>query len=103
MRSKAWLARQLPDIPHWVEARDLLLRGPCESFGLREPPSLSAVVRDPDGSIFLIGKPALSAVRAAARVEMIGGFIVALPQHARWLSEAFPDWKYSRAVLHVLL
>ncbi|WP_290650626.1 hypothetical protein [Aquisalimonas sp.] len=60
------LARMLPDLPRWVEARALLLWGRCELCGLHEAPELSFVVGDPATErIAVVGSPAVDGVVAA--------------------------------------
>ena len=103
MRSYHSVARRLPDLPRWVEVRDLLVLGCCEVFELREEPELSLVIRDPDtGTVFVVGRPAASAIRAAAGRSARGGEVVAPPEAGAWVADALPEWTRTRAILHVL-
>jgi RimJ/RimL family protein N-acetyltransferase len=102
-RSTQSIARQLPDIPRWVEARALLLSGDCEIFGLEETPKLSFAVRDPTtGSVIVVGKPSQPAVLAAVQGIMHDGSLVASDDEAGWLADALPGWTRTRAILHLL-
>jgi RimJ/RimL family protein N-acetyltransferase len=103
MRSSHSIAQGLPDLPRWVEARDLLLRGCCEIFGLQEEPELSLVLRDPvTESVFVIGTPAVTAVQAAVQQNVRDGSVIAPPEQAIWLTQALPEWTRTRAILHLL-
>ncbi len=93
------LAALLPDIPRWVEARDLLLGGRCELFGTSES---AFAVRDPDtGSVVVVGAPALEVISAATE-NVGGGNLVCLQEHAAWVSKALPGWTSTRCMIHVL-
>lgn len=101
--SLASLAGRFPDIPRWVEMRDLLLAEDCEILGLREHPELSVVVREPaTGSIFVAGMPESEAIREAIGRNAHRGEIVAGPEQVEWLQGVLPEWIYSRAILHTL-
>ncbi|HEX5830426.1 MAG TPA: GNAT family N-acetyltransferase, partial [Gemmatimonadaceae bacterium] len=96
-------ARRLPDLPRWVEARSLLLWGPCEIFGLEEEAELSAVLRDPEtGSVFVVGTPAMRHVQVAVRRNAHGGELVAPREQESRLAHAVPGWTHARAILHLL-
>lgn len=97
------LADRLPDVPRWVEARDLLRGGRCEVLGLREQPELSFVLRDPQalGGIIVVGAPADEAIGAAARRNTGGGSLVAPPDQAERVARLLPAWTATRAVLHL--
>src|SRR4051812_46021867 len=98
------LASRLPDIPRWVEARDLLLAGECEIFGLSETPELSLVLRDaPTEAFFVVGQPAVTAIQAAVRRSTRGGQVIAVPEQANLVAAALPGWIRTRAILHLLL
>jgi len=102
MLSNHSIAQRLPDLPRWVEARALLLWGPCEIFGLQEEPELSLVVREPDtGSVFIIGTPAVAAVQAAVQ-KSVRGDVVAPLEQATWLTDALPEWTHTRIIVHHL-
>jgi RimJ/RimL family protein N-acetyltransferase len=97
------LAKRLPDLPRWVEARALLLDGACEIDGLQEEPELSLVVREPDlEEIFVVGTPADAAILAAAERNVRGGMVIALPDQAERIARVLPEWSPSRAILHLL-
>ncbi|HEX2204788.1 MAG TPA: GNAT family N-acetyltransferase [Longimicrobium sp.] len=97
------LALRLPDVPRWVEARDLLLHGDGEVTGLAETPELSFVVRDPEtGFVAVVGTPDEGAVRAAARPDAPGAVVVAAPEEGARLARLLPGWRGTRARLHLL-
>lgn len=103
MSAAPWIAQRLPDVPRWVEARDLLLEGPCDIFGLREEPELSLVVRDPDSElVVVIGAPSADAVREAVGRNGRGGCVVAPRELSAWLSGVLPGWARTRAIIHLL-
>jgi hypothetical protein len=103
VRAHQPLARRLPDLPRWVEARSLLLWGPCEIFGLEEEPELSAVLRDPEtGSVFVVGTPAMRHVQAAVQRNEHGGELIAPREQVSRLSHVLPGWTHTRAILHLL-
>lgn len=90
-------------MPRWVEARDLLLSGDCEIFGLQEKPTLSLVLRDSDAeSVFVIGTPAVAAVHAAIQGIAHKGSAIAPQEEAIWLAQALPEWTRTRVILHTL-
>ena len=97
------LADRLPDVPRWVEARDLLRGGACEILGLREEPELSFVIRDtePLGGIIVVGAPGDGAIRAAAGRNSGGSLIARLDQAER-IARLLPEWTATRAILHLL-
>lgn len=97
------LARRLPDVPRWVEPRASLLWERCEIYGLQEAPELSFVVRDPATELVaVIGRPALGAVEAAVEGNVWGGTVIAPPGQAARLAPALPEWRSTRAILHLL-
>lgn len=102
MRSSREIAESLPDLPRWVEVRDLLMDG-CELFGLQEEPELAFVLRDDEtGSVFVVGTPARAAVEAALRQNTRGGDVIALQEQAAWLVELLPGWTRTRIIVHDL-
>ncbi|MDF2692495.1 MAG: acetyltransferase [Labilithrix sp.] len=98
------LAARIPDVPRWVEARDYLLSGECEVFGLEDTPEPALVVRDPStGFLVVVGAPAPEAIAAAVADVPPGASLVSAPEHARHVAQALPrDWVQTRAILHVL-
>jgi len=75
----------LPDIPRWVEARDLVLSGEGEVFGLETSGPLSLVLRNPDEDVtFVIGRPDPSAVMAAVGT----GDLIAGVEARDWLASS---------------
>lgn len=103
MPSSQSIAQRLPDLPRWVEARDLLLSGACAILGFQEEPELSLVIRDPATSdLFIVGRPAERVVHAAVQQHFGSGFLLAPPEQVSWLTHVLPDWTHRRAVLHRL-
>src|SRR5688572_548227 len=106
MPSNHSIAKRLPDLPRWVEARALLLSEPCEIFGLKEEPELSLVVREPEtGTVFLIGTPEVAAVQAAVQQNVRGertGEVIAPLEQTSWLAGVLPQWTHKRIIVHTL-
>jgi GNAT superfamily N-acetyltransferase len=101
MDERLLIAAKLPDLPRWVEVRADLLWGECEIFGLETGPELSLVVRETDtGTVFVIGRPAHTAVQKALRGEI--GEVIVPPEQASRLAVLLPDWSPCRIVLHQL-
>ncbi len=96
------LARHVPDVPRWVEARGLLLNADARDlFGVSTEPEFSAIVRDGERAAFVIGAPRVSAIEEALKekriVEVIGG-----AEHAALLDNALRGWVRSRIIVHRL-
>lgn len=97
------IARRIPDLARWVEARALLLSEEGQIFGLQETPELSLVIREPEtNALFVIGAPALSAIRTALAANERGGEVIAPMADAAWLAELLPGWKRNRIIVHKL-
>ena len=97
------LAAGLPDVPRWVEVRDLLLGGEGQVLGLRVAPALAFVLANPDDNVvFVVGAPALEAVRAAVTGLGPGASVIAAPESADRLAQALPGWTRQRIILHTL-
>src|SRR5688572_2450982 len=102
MPSNHSIAKRLPDLPRWVEARALLLSEPCEIFGLKEEPELSLVVREPEtGTVFVIGTPDAAAVQAAVQ-QNVRGEVIAAHEQATWLADTLPQRTHKHIIVHTL-
>jgi RimJ/RimL family protein N-acetyltransferase len=103
MPSSHSIAQRLPDLPRWVEARDLLLSEECEIFGFQEEPELSLVLREIDGeAVFVIGAPPQTAVQTAVQGLKRGGSVIASQEQALWLTQVLPGWTRTRIILYSL-
>ncbi len=103
MLSSLEIAAIIPDVPRWIEPRDLLLADACKIFGLQEDPELSFVLRDKDkDSVFVIGTPQMSAVHAAVAGFKHGGSVIAPIESGDWLARVLPTWTRTRIILHSL-
>lgn len=90
----------LPDIPRWVEARDLVLSGEGEVFGLETSGPLSLVLRNPAEDVtFVIGRPDPSAVLAAVGT----GDLIAGVEARDWLTGLLPEWTCEIAPVFTLV
>ena len=97
------IAALLPDVPRWVEVRAFLLAGRGEILALRASPSLSFLLRDPDGDLLMVvGAAAKDAIRAAAVTLRPGAEVICVPEDGDGVAEALPGWRRTRAVLHRL-
>ena len=97
------LAQALPDIPRWVEARDLLLHEQGEIFGVQEAPELSFVIRDPVSDLtIVVGTPSADAVREAVQQSTQDAELIAPWEQASRLAAILPEWSCSRAGLYLL-
>ncbi len=100
---KAPIAPDLPDLPRWVEVRDLLLAGQGEVTGLHSKDGVSFVLHDPEShAAFLVGSPPPEAVQTAIQKLGPGGQVLAGPEHGPWLTRLLPGWKRSRILIHTL-
>jgi GNAT superfamily N-acetyltransferase len=98
----ARLARELPDIPRWVETRSLLLVGECELFGLDESDELSFVVRGTGYPLVsVVGRPSKGAIREAVAGRRDCEVLVP-PENGAHVAAALPGWERSAATLHLL-
>ena len=91
MNARQTLIEHLPDIPRWVEARDLVLNGEMEVIGLSVDRGLNAVLRDvEEGSVFVIGRPASEAIAQAVSRRVQTGDVVCGIEQADWVAEHLP-------------
>ncbi len=104
MTSSQQLAARLPDLPRWVEVRDLLLADEATVYGWQTEPELAAVARETDGQVaFVIGAPDLAAVMAAVRgLAGEDSGLIAPEAVADRLLPALPGWRRTRIRLHTL-
>jgi GNAT superfamily N-acetyltransferase len=98
------LAELVPDLPRWIEVRDLLLQGGGEITGLEREPELSFVLRDRESaSVFLIGTPTQTALANAIEAILADrAGVVAPPAFTSRLAQALPAWSHSRLIVHGL-
>src|SRR5678815_1502483 len=98
------IAQVLPDLPRWIEVRDLLLSDDCEIFGLDEQMGLSFVLCERGGKVvFVVGQPSLNALRAILQDLDQSGMVIAPSEQASWLLPALPGWTRKRILIHTLL
>lgn len=98
------LFERLPDIPRWVEVRDLLLAGEGEILSLEIENDLALVLFDHESPcVFLVGDIsetafdiALAAVRSAQ-----ADVVAPLGDQARLIA-ALPGWTHDRLIVHTL-
>lgn len=97
------LARKLPDIPRWVEARGVLLRGQGKVFGYRETPEPAFVVRDPATRLVsVIGLPDPEAILRAVHDGSGGNEVIAPWENRAYVAGVLPEWTMHRAIIHQL-
>jgi len=103
MTSSQSIAQVLPDLPRWVEVRDLLLAGKSEIFGIQAQAEPALVLREPNGkSVFVIGQAPVAALQAAMRGLGQGDMVIAAKEQAIWLGAALPGWTRTRIIVHTL-
>ena len=103
MLSSRSIAQRLPDLPRWVEVRDLLLDESGEISGLQEDPELSFVIREPETApVFVVGTPASEVIQAAIQPSAQIPDVIAPQEHAAWLAQILPDWIRRRIIVHTL-
>jgi RimJ/RimL family protein N-acetyltransferase len=93
----ASVAGLLPDVPHWIEARSMLLQGQARLIGPLgvSPPTFVALHCDGDQAAVVGRAPRASIVEAASSAEEI---IVAV-EDTPWVASTLPDWKQESAML----
>lgn len=90
MLSLDQIANKLPDIPTWVEVRDLLFSEECEVFGVEEHPDLAFVLHAPDEeTVYVVGLPSDQAIQKGVK-RLKSGSIVTLSNQAERLRHNFP-------------
>ncbi len=97
------VARLLPDLPRWVEVRDLLLSEDCEIFDLQEQGELSLIVRENNGKmVFVIGHPSINGLQTVLRDIGKGGMVIAPQEQAIRLTSTLQGWNRDQIILHTL-
>src|SRR6185369_10848550 len=87
------VAQLLPDLPRWVEVRDLILSEDCEIFDLLEQGELSFIVLENNGKmVFVIGQPSIHGLQTVIRDIGKGGMVIASQEQAIWLTSALQGW-----------
>ncbi len=96
------LAAELADLPRWLDARGMLLRGRCQVFG-REKPGAGYLAREPDVRLIaVVGRPSPRAVRQAVVGTDAGWTLVSQRDQRDLLAAQLPGWQAEDAVLHTL-
>ena len=97
------VARLLPDLPRWVEVRDLLLSEDCEIFDLQEKGELSFILRESSGKmVFVIGQPSIIGLQTALQNVEEGCMVVAPQEQVIWLTPALSGWTRTRIIIYTL-
>ncbi len=91
------LAARLPDVPRWVEVRDLLLSGEGQLVGTASLAPLTFVlVEEPGGLACVVGRPSAADVRAAA---VRARDVLAFDDNREHVHTILPDLTCERAFL----
>jgi isopenicillin N synthase-like dioxygenase/RimJ/RimL family protein N-acetyltransferase len=100
----AALAKRLPDIPRWTEARSLLRSRECQLFGYdSNSDELAFIVTAPDRDpICIIGFPDKSAIVAATSNAGESTVVLASLENESHVARMLPGWRPEPAVLHTL-
>lgn len=97
------LAKSLPDIPRWVEARSMLLSGQAEIFGFNPAEPLNFVVSDPEvGLVAVVGRPLPQAIQEAVIAYQDEVILLTPPETSSHIAQALPTWTATPAWLHRL-
>jgi RimJ/RimL family protein N-acetyltransferase len=97
------LARLLPDIPRWVEARAMLLSGDCRLFGVRDGDARRFVVCNRERELIaIVGRPEPGAIVEAAAFIGNCGNAISSSDCAEYVAGTLQGWKHSPAALHLL-
>lgn len=98
------IAERLPDIPRWVEVRDLLLSEAGEILSLELVGEIALVLYDRESPcVFLVGEVSETALDAAtATIHSAGADVVAPLAYEQRLVDALPGWTHSRLIVHTL-
>jgi RimJ/RimL family protein N-acetyltransferase len=93
----ASVAGLLPDVPHWIEVRSMLLQGQAQLIGPLgiSPATFVALHEDGDQAAVVGPAPRASILEAASSAEEI----IAAAEDTAWVASALPDWKRESAVL----
>lgn len=93
------LAARLPDVPRWVEVRDLLLSGECRLVGAVAVEPLSFVLAEtPGGLACVVGRPSAVDVRSAAAQARD---VLAFDDNREHVRACLPDYECERALLFI--
>lgn len=93
------LARRLPDVPRWLEARSMLLNGTGEVVGASDDGFVAADVED--GLVCVFGRPRADDIRQAASGSSRPRAVISAPEDRDYVAQALPDCEPVRAVLHL--
>lgn len=97
------LARDLPDIPRWVETRSMLLSGRCKIFGLEEGEETAFVARDVGYPLVsVVGRPSGPAIREAVARGQEYEVVLSPPENGAHVAASLPGWTVVPATLHLL-
>lgn len=97
------LARRLPDIPRWLETRDILVSEDGELLGFEGERPTGFVVREPvTDLVCVVGRPPPDAIAEAVSRGGHRGDVLTSPEDLEHALGALPGWTPVRAVLHLL-
>src|SRR5262245_20612717 len=97
------LAGRLPDVPRWVEVRDLLLSESGDVFGLQTEPELAFVLRERGTpSMFVVGKPAIDVIHEVTQPVDVAATVIAPPDSKDYLAMMLLGWSQTRIIVHHL-
>jgi GNAT superfamily N-acetyltransferase len=96
------LARQLPDLPCWVETRAMLLSGRCLVVRSAAGEGDYLVCGTDRPLIGVVGRPEPAAIRQAVEQASEAVELLARPDVAEHVAAALPEWEPVLAILHLL-
>jgi hypothetical protein len=103
MPSFAEIAHRLPDIPRWVEVRDLLFAEEGELLGFEDgiPPAL--VFRSFEDEVaYVVGEPSAKAIIAATINSTSEGTVIVPLENAAHTGLCLPEWLKERIFVYSL-
>ncbi len=103
MPSFAEIAHRLPDIPRWVEVRDLLFAEEGELLGFEDRVPPTFLLRSSEDEIaYVVGEPPAEAIIAATKKLSTEGTVIVTPENAAHIGSCLPEWVKERIFVYSL-
>lgn len=103
MPSFAEIAHRLPDIPRWVEVRDLLFAEEGELLGFEDRVPPTFVLRSSEDEVaYVVGEPSAEAIIAATMNLTSEAIVIVTPENAAHTRLCLPEWVKERIFVYSL-